>query len=254
MDPRIQSRRIDVMRAKGRRRLRVLLLGVAIVSLGIGGYFLSKSSLFDVDEVVIDGVSGELKEEVAKAAGIPKGKPLLEVDSSASSRRIEEISWIKEARVSRSFGGTVTIRVSTRNPVAAFENEDGWLVVDIEGRVLQKKEILPYSLVPIEGEIGNPTKGEWVPEQVIPLIQVAGTISPQLSGDLSSIKGNDQIELLLFGGGKILFGDSTEVEAKVVAAETILTQVDQSSVLHIDVRAPLTPVLCRDLSCSYPST
>ncbi|MDG2300857.1 MAG: FtsQ-type POTRA domain-containing protein [Acidimicrobiales bacterium] len=254
MDPRIQSRRIDVMRAKGRRRLRVLLLGVTIVSLGIGGYFLSKSSLFDVDEVVIDGVSGELKEEVMKVAGIPKGIPLLEVNGSASSRRIEEISWIKEARVSRSFGGTVTIRVSTRNPVAAFENEDGWLVVDIEGRVLQKKEILPYSLVPIEGEIGNPTEGEWVPEQVIPLIQVAGTISPELSGDLSSIKGNDQIELLLFGGGKILFGDSTEVEAKVVAAETILTQVDQSSVLHIDVRAPLTPVLCRDLSCSYPST
>ena len=126
--------------------------------------------------------------------------------------------------------------------------------MDIGGRVLQKKEILPYSLVLIEGEIGNPTEGEWVPEQVIPLIQVAGTISPELSGDLSSIKGNDQIELLLFGGGKILFGDSTEVEAKVVAAETILTQVDQSSVLHIDVRAPLTPVLCRDLSCSYPST
>ena len=50
MDPRIQSRRIDVMRAKGRRRLRLLLLIIAVLSLGVGGYFLSKSSLFDVDE------------------------------------------------------------------------------------------------------------------------------------------------------------------------------------------------------------
>ena len=254
MDPRIQSRRIDVMRAKGRRRLRVLLLGVTIISLAVGGYFLSKSSLFDVDEIVVEGVAGELAAEVLEQSKVQKGKPLLEVDSSASSKRIEEIPWVKEARISRSWGGTITIRVSTRDPVAAFKNSEGWLIVDIEGRVLQKEKTLPYFLVPIEEEIGSLTLGEWAPEQVIPLIQVAGTISPQLSGDLSSIKGNDQIELLLFGGGKILFGDSTEVEAKVVAAETILTQVDQSSVLHIDVRAPLTPVLCRDLSCSYPST
>ena len=254
MDPRIQSRRIDVMRAKGRRRLRVLLLIVAVLSLGVGGYFLSKSSLFDVDEIVIEGVPEELEGEVRRAAGIQKGKPLLEVNSSSSSNRIETIPWVKEARISRSWGGTVTIRVSSRDPVAAFVNEGGWVVVDIEGRVLQKEDVLPYDLLPIEEQIGNPSIGEWAPEQVIPLIEVAGTISSVLTGDISSIKGGDQIELLLFGGGKILFGDSSDIEGKVLAAATILSQVDQSSVLHIDVRAPLTPVLCRDPSCSYPST
>ncbi len=254
MDPRIQSRRIDVMRAKGRRRLRVLLLGVTIISLAVGGYFLSKSSLFDVDEIVVEGVAGELAAEVLRQSKVEKGKPLLEVDSSAISNRIEEIPWVKQARISRSWGGTITIRVSTRDPVAAFKNSEGWLIVDIEGRVLQKEKTLPYFLVPIEEEIGSLTLGEWAPEQVIPLIKVAGTISSELTGDISSIKGKDQIELLLFGGGKILFGDSTDIEGKVVAAATILSQVDQSSVLHIDVRAPLTPVLCRTPSCSYPST
>ena len=254
MDPRIQSRRIDVMRAKGRRRLRVLLLGLTIISLAVGGYFLSKSSLFDVDEIVVEGVAGELAAEVLQESRVQKGKPLLEVDSSASSKRIEEIPWVKEARISRSWGGTITIRVSTRDPVAAFKSAEGWLIVDIEGRVLQKEKALPYFLLPIEEEIGSLSLGEWAPEQVIPLIKVAGTISSELTGDISSIKGKDQIELLLFGGGKILFGDSTDIEGKVVAAATILSQVDQSSVLHIDVRAPLTPVLCRDPSCSYPST
>ena len=254
MDPRIQSRRIDVMRAKGRRRLRVLLLGLTIISLAVGGYFLSKSSLFDVDEIVVEGVAGELAAEVLQQSKVQKGKPLLEVDSSASSKSIEEIPWVKQARISRSWGGTITIRVSTRDPVAAFKSAEGWLIVDIEGRVLQKEKALPYFLLPIEEEIGSLSLGEWAPEQVIPLIKVAGTISSELTGDISSIKGKDQIELLLFGGGKILFGDSTDIEGKVVAAATILSQVDQSSVLHIDVRAPLTPVLCRDPSCSYPST
>ena len=254
MDPRIQSRRIDVMRAKGRRRLRLLLLIIAVLSLGVGGYFLSKSSLFDVDEIVIEGVSTELEGEVREAADINKGKPLLEVDSSSSSKRIEAIPWVREARISRSWGGTITIRVSTREPVAAFLSEEGWVVVDIEGRVLDKEDELPYDLLPIEEEVGSLSIGEWAPEQVIPLIQVAGTISTELTGDVSSIKGDNQIELLLFGGGKILFGDSSDIEEKALAAATILSQVDQSSVLHIDVRAPLTPVLCRDPSCSYPST
>ena len=127
-------------------------------------------------------------------------------------------------------------------------------MVDIEGRVLDKEDELPYDLLPIEEEVGSLSIGEWAPEQVIPLIQVAGTISTELTGDVSSIKGSNQIELLLFGGGKILFGDSSDIEEKALAAATILSQVDQSSVLHIDVRAPLTPVLCRDPSCSYPST
>lgn len=242
------------MRAKGRRRLRLLLLIIAVLSLGVGGYFLSKSSLFDVDEIVIEGVSTELEGEVREAADINKGKPLLEVDSSSSSKRIEAIPWVREARISRSWGGTITIRVSTREPVAAFLSEEGWVVVDIEGRVLDKEDELPYDLLPIEEEVGSLSIGEWAPEQVIPLIQVAGTISTELTGDVSSIKGSNQIELLLFGGGKILFGDSSDIEEKALAAATILSQVDQSSVLHIDVRAPLTPVLCRDPSCSYPST
>ena len=242
------------MRAKGRRRLRVLLLGIAITSLGIGGYFLSKSSLFDVDEILVDGISGTLEEEVLNAADIAKGKPLLEVDISTSAERVERIPWIKEARISRSFSGTVTIRVSVRDAVAAFQYENGWIIVDIDGRVLEKVETLPYSLLPIEGEIEDLSEGEWVSEQVIPSIEVAATISSELRGDVSSIKGDGQIELLLFGGGKVLFGDTTDIEGKALAAATILSQVDQSSVLHIDVRAPLTPVLCRDPSCSYPST
>ena len=242
------------MRAKGRRRLRLLLLIIAVLSLGVGGYFLSKSSLFDVDEIVIEGVSTELEGEVREAADINEGKPLLEVNSSSSSKRIEAIPWVREARISRSWGGTITIRVSTREPVAAFLSEEGWVVVDIEGRVLDKEDELPYDLLPIEEEVGSLSIGEWAPEQVIPLIQVAGTISTELTGDVSSIKGGNQIELLLFGGGKILFGDSSDIEEKALAAATILSQVDQSSVLHIDVRAPLTPVLCRDPSCSYPST
>ena len=242
------------MRARGRRRLRVLLMLLTVISLVTGGYFLSKSSLFDVDEVTVNGALGAMEEEVLNAANIAKGKPLLEVNTSVSTKRVEQIPWVKEARISRSLGGTVTISISTRDAVAAFKHERAWVIVDIDGRVLDKVPVLPYNILPIEHDIGDVPIGEWVSEQVIPSISVAATISPELRGDISSITGDKQLELLLFGGGRVLFGDTTDVEGKALAAATILSQVDQNSVLHIDVRAPLTPVLCRDPSCSYPST
>lgn len=254
MDPRIKSRRIDVMRARGRKRLRVLLLIVSLVSLVVGAYLASQSAFLDVDEVLVIGVSGSQAGEVLDVAGIPKGKPLLEVSGSSSANRIEGIPWIDEARVSRSLGGSVTIKVSTRKPVAAFEREGRWLLVDIEGRVLEEVQLLPYGLLPIIAENIDVPVGKWVPEQAIPSIEVAAGISLELVADVSYIKGDTSLELFLFGGGKILFGDTNDLETKVLAAATLLSQVDQSSVLHVDVRAPLTPVLCRDPSCSYPST
>ena len=58
---------------------------------------------------------------------------------------------------------------------------------------------------------------------------------------------------MLYGEGKILFGDSEELESKILAASTIRDQVDLTELIHIDVRTPDKPVLCRSFECSYDS-
>ena len=60
MDPRIQERRIEILRAKGKRRLRVVLLIVSLVLLIIGGVVVTKSSLLDVDSIIVKGADSEL--------------------------------------------------------------------------------------------------------------------------------------------------------------------------------------------------
>ena len=74
MDPRIQERRIEIIRAKGKRRLRILLMLVLVVLLAIAGFFISKSSLLDVDEIVVSGAKGDLKELIILQANIPNSK------------------------------------------------------------------------------------------------------------------------------------------------------------------------------------
>ena len=74
IDPRIQERRIEIIRARGKRRLRVLLTIVVLGLLSVGGILLSKSSLLDVDEVVVVGADSELEELIVNAANIPESK------------------------------------------------------------------------------------------------------------------------------------------------------------------------------------
>ncbi len=255
IDPRIQERRIEIIRAKGKRRLRVLLMVVLIALLSVAGVLLSKSSLLDVDEVVVVGADSELEKLIVVVANIPKSKPILEIDTQAISTRIKEIPSVKDAKVSRSFGGKVTVSVTLRKPSVLLSNLGHWFLIDLEGRVLEQVSELPPNLeYPIvEGNFKDLRIGEWVPDQALFAIELAANLPPVLLADISYVSSDDGIELILFGEGKILFGDAEALESKILAASTILEQVDLTELIHIDVRTPDKPVLCRSSECSYDS-
>ena len=255
IDPRIQERRIEIIRAKGKRRLRILLMVVLLGLLSLAAIMISKSSLLDVDEVAVVGADSELKEVIVTVANIPKSKPILEVDTQAISERIKRIPNVKDVKVSRSFGGKVTISVTLRKPSVLLSNLGEWFLVDLDGRVLERVSELPPNLeYPIvEGNFDDLKVGEWVPEQALYAIELAANLPSVLLADISFVSTNEGIELILFGEGKILFGDNEALESKILAASTILEQVDLAELIHIDVRTPDKPVLCRAVECSYDS-
>ena len=255
INPRIQERRIEIIRAKGKRRLRILLTVVVSVLLSLAAVLISKSSLLDVDEVVVVGADSELEELIVAIANIPKSKPLLEVDTQSIMERIKRIPNVKGAKVSRSFGGKVTISVTLRKPSVLLSNLGEWFLVDLDGRVLERVSELPPNLeYPIvEGNFDDLKVGEWVPEQALYAIELAANLPSVLLADISFVSTNEGIELMLFGEGKILFGDNEALESKILAASTILEQVDLAELIHIDVRTPDKPVLCRAVECSYDS-
>ena len=255
INPRIQERRIEIIRAKGKRRLRILLTVVLSVLLSLAAVLISKSSLLDVDEVVVVGADSELEELIVAIANIPKSKPILEVDTQSIMERIKRIPNVKGAKVSRSFGGKVTISVTLRKPSVLLSNLGEWFLVDLDGRVLERVSELPPNLeYPIvEGNFDDLKVGEWVPEQALYAIELAANLPSVLLADISFVSTNEGIELILFGEGKILFGDNEALESKILAASTILEQVDLAELIHIDVRTPDKPVLCRAVECSYDS-
>ncbi|HJM28102.1 MAG: FtsQ-type POTRA domain-containing protein [Acidimicrobiales bacterium] len=253
IDPRIQERRIEILRAKGKRRLRVVLLTVSLLLLIAGAVAITKSSLLDVDEIMVKGAESELADFVQERANIQISTPLLEVDSKGAIERIKEIPQIKDARISKSFNGTLTVTVTQRNPVVAATDGSSWLLLDDEGRVVTRMLELPYGYPVVDGFAELPRLGEWVPEQALPAIHLAMNLPSILAANVSTIHAGDAIELILFGEGKILFGDTNNQSEKILAAATILEKANLDNLVHVDVRAPRNPVLCRSQDCSYAS-
>src|SRR6516164_3760976 len=127
---------------------------VVLVPLAFASYrlapFLADSSLFRLDpvkDVDVDGNHFVSRDEIISALGIP---PLdsprraeanifqLSLDDKRS--RVESISWVRSAVVSRVYPHRLVVHVVERTPVA-FANVGGRIqLVDSEGTLLEKPE------------------------------------------------------------------------------------------------------------------
>ena len=116
IDPRFRERRIEVIRAAGRRRLRVTLVVTSVVvALGLG-YLTVHSPLLDVDRVEVVGAHREPITEILAAGGVHKGAPLLLVNTGAVSHRIARLRWVAGVQVHRKLPGTLEYVVTEYLP------------------------------------------------------------------------------------------------------------------------------------------
>lgn len=111
-------------------------MSVLTLALVLGGaYGVSRSPLFAVGEVRIAGVPAEQAAQVRKVAGIGTGGNVLDVDTAAVTDRVEDLAWVKDARVRR-LPGAIEIRVVPRVAVAVIRLPGAAWMIDEEGWVM----------------------------------------------------------------------------------------------------------------------
>ena len=254
MDPRVQARRIEVMRVRGRRRLKLLLALMIATALALGAWWtLLHSPWFDVDALTVQGVERTDPAEVIAAADIAVGEPLLNIETSAAERAIAALPWIATVDAATDLGGDVSFVVTERVPVAAVPGADGWLVVDADGRVLEHRAAVPTDVTVVEGRAWNAEPGGWIGEGALPALDVAALLPANLRSTVASVRSDGGgLHLVLFGGGVVELGDATELDQKFLSTLTLLMRVDLDCLDRIDVRAPRVPVLTRLDGCPYP--
>jgi len=147
MDERIRQRRQAVQLQEQRRRRRVVTSVLVLALLIGGGFGVSRTPLFAVGEVRLEGVSDDRHDEVIDAAGVAVGTNVLDVDTQAVALRIEALPWVRSANVRRA-PAALEIVVVAREPAAVVRLSAAAWVVDSEGWVLGGGA--PAGLVQIE--------------------------------------------------------------------------------------------------------
>ena len=118
VDPRMRARRIAVIRAEGRRRLRVLAVVLGLVLLAVAAWGISRTPLLDVDRITVTGTGPANRAEVLESSNVSVGLPMLFLDIDEAQRSVESLPWVRSAQVWRDWPATVRITVEPRVPAA----------------------------------------------------------------------------------------------------------------------------------------
>jgi POTRA domain, FtsQ-type len=266
VDPRMRSRRIHVRRSAGRRRLKWFSLVLAVVAVVVLALAATRTPLLDVDRVLVTGVDGGRAETVRSAAAVASDQPLFSLDTQAVADRVEALPWVASAQVSRSWPATVRVRVTEREVVAAVQvTEEHVALVDADGYVIAIEQgaveptdggddpaaggeggVAAGALV-LSGIDGPVAEGHRLDGDARDALTIAAAVAERMPDIVTSVSTDLDAELA--AGGVVRFGSTEDLDDKITAVKTVLSDVDTACMALLDVRVPGSPALTRNQGC-----
>lgn len=250
-DPRMRARRAAVARSAGRKRLRRLNVVLGLVCAVVWALVAVRSPLLDVDRVQVVGAERTSVDEIRGAAGTDPGTPMIEVDLGRARDRVAALPWVDEVRTTRLWPGTVRIVVTERHELATVGHDEGWALLDADGRVLAVVAERP-DLPALPGESGA-APGARVGRDDRAALAVLGDTPTELRSLVeATAEGPDGLELVLDDGFRVVLGDGEALDAKADAAVAVRDHAGDPGVngCRIDVRVPSAPVLTTGRGCA----
>ena len=91
-----------------------------------------------VDEIRVTGYRNAIVGDIFTALALDEPASLLRYNSDAARRRVEALSWVGRATVTRVLPNTVEVKIVERTPIAVWLHDQAATLVDAEGRQLAR--------------------------------------------------------------------------------------------------------------------
>lgn len=218
-------------------RRSLVIAGGVLAVLMLGGWLLWATPVLGVREIQVTGAGILSVEQVRQAAAVPDRTPLPRVRTNDVAARVEALPAVADAQVRRAWPRTLVIEVVERTGVAAVPTGDQYALIDVDGVVFHQQPEspvdLPLLLVDSPGPEDPATRAA---------LTVLAALTPELRADLETltVAGPVSIELSLFSGWTVLWGDETASEDKARVATALLDHegLPNPAATVIDVSAP----------------
>lgn len=89
------------------------------------------------------------KSAVRQALAVEEGELVFAINLNQARRRIEDLGWIKEARIMRQLPNRLTVIVIERAPYALWQSGGKWHVISENGKVLVSADAANYPDLPL---------------------------------------------------------------------------------------------------------
>jgi hypothetical protein len=229
------------MSARTRKLLSppLVILGVVLIVLA---YLLGWSSIFSVKKIEIAGApTTAVRAEIEKKSQIEVGQQLARVNPQSVSRKIEKLSWVKDASISRDWlSGAVTIEITPREPLAFFNSDQvPGQTIDEEGQLFSlpgytNPDLALISAKSPESALKANELFTQLPENFRRSITSMMATSSNTFTLNSTLEGRDI---------RIRWGDSQDMALKISVINSLLKLPENKRINLIDVVAPHAPIV-----------
>lgn len=135
----------------------------ASVSQGFGAQFAHLG--FRLKAVHVEGASDMARNDILNATGAFEGQPMIGMDLEALRRGVEQVGWVKSARIVRLLPDTLVVVVTERRQLAVWQNGGRAVVIDESGKVIPEADASRFAQLPlIVGEGANEFAAQILPE------------------------------------------------------------------------------------------
>lgn len=102
-----------------------------------------------VTSVTVTGRRNTASEDVLAAIAVDRGDLISDFDPAAALRRLEALSWVRTAAVSRRLPGRVHVDLTERRPAALWQYRGAVRVIDRRGIVLTADRVRRFDDLPL---------------------------------------------------------------------------------------------------------
>lgn len=218
---------------------------LTLLAVGLGGWAVVNSPLFETRRVEVRGSRNLSAAEIIDASGVHTGDNLMRLSLERVAAEVERLPWVVDAAADRDLPSTLVLRVVERTAVGWFDGPGGVSMVARDGMVLALPPEPPHLL---------PALGEW-PTSLAPgdrvssapaTLRVAASMDAALLHRISAASpSRGEVALELRDGGTVRYGSATGLPRKNLELARLLRWVRRQGIEidTIDLRVPDAPTL-----------
>ena len=160
---------------------------------------LTVSAGLGINQVSVTGFKNALSDDIFQALGIEKSGSILAYDTTAARRRLEQLSWVQVAQVTRALPDGLTVTIRERVPFAVWQYHQLMFLIDADGRTLEPTSRSEHMDLPLlVGDGADESGRQFMTElQRHPVILARLQAAVRVAGRRWDLELNDAPRLLL---------------------------------------------------------